>query len=280
MMGRAHAMSGTAIALTATAIGVGPLDARTAPLAIIAMYTIVVAGGALAPDLDSHSSTVVRSFGIFGKLAHEITNAISLLVYNLTKTKYDPVKNDSHRTFFHTTVFAILVGFMVSGLSAIPAKAPFELWDRSYTVGQLFSLMFIWIFLHLGLAGLFDFALKARKKFGPYLVMLASAAGTLLISQALPENQTYWWLGFAAAGGMIIHLLGDAITKAGIPMLWPVKIRGKRWYDVALPSFMRIKAGGWMETTVLFPIFSLVTILAAIFCFPGMNGMLHQMLGR
>lgn len=280
MMGRAHAMSGTAIALTATAIGVGPLDARTAPLAIIAMYTIVVAGGALAPDLDSHSSTVVRSFGIFGKLAHELTNAISLLVYNITKTKNDKPKTDSHRTFFHTTAFAILVGFIVSGLSAIPAAAPFHIWDRSYTVGQLFSLLIMWFFLHLGLAGLFDFALKARKKFGPYLVMLASAAGTLVISRFLPENETYWWLGIAAAGGMLIHLLGDFITKMGVPILWPLKIRGKRWYDVALPSFMRIKAGGWVETTVLFPIFSLLTIVAAIFCIPVMNTMLHQLLGH
>ena len=278
MMGRAHAMSGAAIALATTAIGVGPLDARTTPVAVIAMYTIVVAGGALAPDLDSHSSTVVRSFGIFGKIGHEITNAISLLIYNITKTKYDGDKDDAHRTFFHTTAFAVLVGFLVSLISIIPGKT--TIYDHEYANGQIGSIIAMWFFLHLGLAGLFDFALDARKKFGPYLVMLASFGLTVLISRFLPENETYGWLGIAAGGGMLIHLLGDFITKMGVPILWPLKISGKRWYSVALPSFMRIKAGGAMEKYVLFPAFSIIAVIAGMFCLPFMNPMLHQLLGK
>jgi membrane-bound metal-dependent hydrolase YbcI (DUF457 family) len=141
----------------------------------------------------------------------------------------------------------------------------------------------MWLFLHVGLAGLFEKQIKkARKTYGPYLIMLASLAATIFVSRYLPENERYWWLGIAASGGIIIHLLGDMITKMGIPMLWPLKFHGKRWYDVSLPSFMRISAGGQFETVVLFPIFVVVTIIGAIFCIPPfaeeMRPVLHGIL--
>jgi membrane-bound metal-dependent hydrolase YbcI (DUF457 family) len=30
-------------------------------------------------------------------------------------------------------------------------------------------------------------------------------------------------------------MLGDALTVAGVPLLWPLRIHGKRWYDIRIP---------------------------------------------
>ena len=121
----------------------------------------------------------------------------------------------------------------------------------------------------MGLAGVFEKSIKkARKKLGVYTIMIGSIIGTLVIGYFLPENENYWWLGVAATGGILIHILGDMITKMGIPMMWPIKFKGKRWYDVSLPSFMRISAGGWFEQVVLFPIFSVVTTISFFLCIP------------
>lgn len=268
MMGKSHAMSASAVALTTVALGIGPLDASTAPVSVIAMYVAVAVGGSLWPDWDSHGSTVVRSFGIFGKIVHTIINEIGTKVYNLTRVrKYENHKDGGHRTLFHTPAMAILTGFLISGISVLPGTV--DILDHTYAVGQLGSLLVMWLFLHVGLAGLFEKQIKkARKAYGPYLIMLASLAATVFVSRYLPENERYWWLGIAASGGIMIHLLGDMITKMGIPMLWPLKFHGKRWYDVSLPSFMRISAGGQFETAILFPIFVFVTVVGAIFCIP------------
>lgn len=279
MMGKSHAMSASAVALSTAALGFGPIDATTTPIAVIALYTTVMVGGSLWPDWDSHGSTVVRSFGIFGKGVHEFVNAIGLLIYNMTRNrKYEKAKEGGHRTFFHTPVAAILTGLVISGLASIGGQV--SLFGKDYTIGQLFSLFVMWMFLHVGLAGLFEKTIKkARKTVGVYIVMAASLGGTILVSRFLPENQTYWWLGIAATAGILIHILGDMITKMGIPLAWPLKIRGKRWYDVSLPSFMRISAGGWFEQVVLFPIFSFVTLVGFIFCIPPLAAFVRPYLG-
>lgn len=277
-MGRSHSMSGAAVALTAIALGVGPVAASNAPLSVIALATAVVAGGALLPDIDSHGSTVVRSFGIFGKAFYEIINALSLLVHNMTRSKADNPKDNGHRTLMHTPIMAVLIGLLITGISILPGTV--DIAGRTYAWGQIGSLVVLWVFLHLAFAGLFDtFIIKARQKFGPYLLMVGSLILTILIALTLPQNQTYPWLGLLAGFGMFIHLLGDMITKAGVPMLWPLKIRGKRWYDVATPSFMRIKAGGGVETAFLFPLFVGITVVAVFFCLPFANPWLHQWLG-
>lgn len=278
MMGKSHAMSASAVALSTAAIGFGPIDATTTPVSVIALYTTVMVGGSLWPDWDSHGSTVVRSFGIFGKAVHEFINAIGLLIYNITRSKYDKPKEGGHRTFFHTPAAAVLTGMAISGLASLPGNV--DLFGKSYTWGQICSLIIMWLFLHVGLAGLFEKTIKkARKKIGVYLVMVVSLASTFAVSRFLPDNQNYWWLGIAATAGILIHILGDMITKMGIPMAWPIPIRGKRWYDVSLPSFMRITAGGWFEQAVLFPLFSIVTLIGAVFCIPPLAAFVRPLIG-
>lgn len=267
MMGKSHAMSGSAVALSSAAFGFGPLDALTAPLSVVAIYTAVMTGGALWPDWDSKSSTVVRSFGIFGSAIHEVVNALSLLAYNLTRAKRDKPREGGHRTLFHTLLFALVTGAIISGLSSLPVTV--TLLGKDFALGQLFSLVIMWAFLHVGLAGLFEKTIKrARGMFSVYGVMFASLGGTVIVSMSLPEGETYWWLGIAATAGMIIHLLGDMITKQGIPLFWPLPIIGKHWFDVTLPSFLRITAGGATEKVILFPIFVVITVFSALFCIP------------
>lgn len=275
MMGKSHAMSASAVALGTAAIGIGPIDAGTTSLAVVALYTAVMVGGSLWPDWDSNSSTVVRSFGIFGRAIYQFVNAIGLLIYNITKTKRDKPKEGGHRTFFHTPVAAILTGFVISGLSSLPGTMP--IFGKNYTTGQVFSLIIMWLFMYVGLTGIFEKSIKkARKKFGIYSLMLISLIATFLVGRFMPENENYWWLGIAAVLGIFIHQLGDMITKMGLPMLWPLKIRGKRWYDVSLPSFMRIEAGGAFENTFLFPLFLFLTILGACACIPGLNDLVQD----
>lgn len=240
-------------------------DTNINPVLLI-MGTAVFTGAALAPDLDSYTATATRSFGIFGRILYYLTNGISMLMYNITKTSKDDPKENGHRTFMHTIVAAILVGLGVLGLTSLPGQIP--LFGQTLTGGQLAALIIMWFFLHLGISGLFGKQLRdAKKGIGAYILMLISFAITVIISIFLPTTENYQWLALLVTLGMLVHDAGDGVTKAGVPLMWPLKIRGKRWYDVALPAPLRIAAGGAVENAILIPIFIVTIAVSTVLLF-------------
>lgn len=62
------------------------------------------------------------------------------------------------------------------------------------------------------------------------------------------------WLGLPAGLGCLVHCLGDALTHAGVPLLWPVPIRGRRWYRVGTPKVMRFATGDSVEAWRVVPL--------------------------
>lgn len=278
VMGPTHAMSGAAGWLAGTAVAGAAIGGfQSGSLPVLLMGTMVTAGAALAPDIDSHSSTVVNSFGVIGKGAHHAANGASVSVYNATRSRYDKPRTNGHRTLFHTGVVAIGAGLLTSFLGSISATV--DIMGKTFTWGQVFSLVIMFIFTHLALAGLFEKQVKsARKKYGPYLMMLASAVLTLITAKFLPENNTYGWLGLAVGLGWFIHLLGDAITKMGVPVVFPIKIKGKRWWDVTLPSMLRITAGGKFEKVILLPALTVATAVLLFFAIPGMTEFVNSVI--
>jgi len=263
-MGRAHSLSGAGIWLGGTAAYSYATGFQMDP-AILVMGTVITAGAALGPDLDSYTATVTKSFGIFGRIFYYIANTISILMYNLTRTRKDDDITNGHRTFFHTLAASLMMGAITLGLTSLPGTLPF--FGDTLTTGQFSALIIMAFFLHLGIAGLFAPQIKkAKKSFGPYLIMAVSLAVTFGVSKFLPtgKEDSYHWLAAVVAAGWFIHILGDTITKMGTPFAWPLKIRGKRWYDISLPSMFRITAGGSVELVILTPIFIILIVGGAI----------------
>ncbi len=266
MMGRGHSLSGAAVALGAAGIYSLNTGEPIHP-ALLTMGAIAFAGAALMPDLDSYTATVTKSFGFLGRILYYATNAISLFFYNITKTRKDDDIENGHRTFTHTIIASILFGLGSLALTSLPGELNF--FGIEYTGGQFAALIIMAFLLHLGTAGLFAPQLKKAKNslgiLAPYILMLFSLITTFFISRFLPVgDENYQWLAIVVTAGMITHILGDTITKMGTPLLWPIKIRGKRWYDISLPTFMRITAGGAVENKILIPIFTLVALFGIV----------------
>jgi len=277
VMGPTHAMSGAAAYLSAASFA-GTITATfvTESPAVFVMGMLITSGAAIGADLDSFTSTVTNSFGFIGKPLHRAVNALSLTVYNATRTRYDQPKGNGHRTLFHTGIVAIAMALLVSFLGALGGAV--EIRGNTFTWGQISSLIVMFIFTHLALAGLFEQVRKAKKKYGSYVMMAVSAVVTLVIASFLPEDQTYPWIGACVGLGWFMHLLGDLITKMGVPLLFPLKIHGKRWYDVTLPSFMRIKAGGTFEKVFLFPALTVLTGFLVFYQVPGVQDFVSNLM--
>jgi membrane-bound metal-dependent hydrolase YbcI (DUF457 family) len=223
------------------------------PLEIV-VGTAVCAGAALLPDLDMSGrvtsgkggATVASTFGRVSLFAAEVVEKVSLAVYSLTRTRHDPVRANGHRTLTHTLLFAIGVGLLTTWACGAAGK-----WA---VMGILFLMV------GLALRGLFH---TWAKKSGWVLITILSAAAAYGTYLYLPADRGYPMLGVAVGVGCLVHLLGDAITTAGVPILWPVPIGRRMWRMVGVPRIFAVSVGGRVERIVLRGVFALVTLAAA-----------------
>ncbi|AZI65515.1 MULTISPECIES: metal-dependent hydrolase [Rhodococcus] len=257
VMGPTHAMSGAATGLAIAAVLPPEWGGPTSiPGAFI--FAGITAGAALLPDLDSPQATIARSFGPLSQAVAHVVERISLAFHSLTSTKRDDNRENGHRTTTHTLGFAVLAGLAVTALVTAFGKPA--------TIGVLFLM------LGLAIRGLFPQWVKKND----WLAVTGAAAGlSVLTWVAAPESVSGVALGAAVTVGVITHLLGDAGTKMGVPMLAPfVKINGKRWWDVAPPAAVRIKASGPADKILLGAFTCIAVALAYVVVFsPASVGM-------
>lgn len=242
MMGPGHALSGATVWLVAA-----PAISTLAPTPFTPEQTLlgagVCAGAALLPDIDEPNSTVSRSFGPLTWLLSNLVNALSAGFMNLTGTRRDSHVTDGHRGLTHTLLGAVVFSMFIGALVG--------------TVGKWSAIGLLFFLLGLAIRGLMgDWA----KKNGWIGVTVVAAGLAFVAGQFLPADGHYWWLSVTVFTGIIVHVLGDGITKEGIPYLAPLPFRGKAWWEFNLPSFLAIRAGGWTETTIIYPTLTITLI--------------------
>lgn len=214
MMGSSHAASGLL-----AGVGVGAL-AGSHPVDMV-VCAAVGAGAALLPDLDEPGSTVGRSLGLVTHGLSVVLRATSCVVYKATATGYelrDSRTDGGHRYLTHTIPAVMVFGALAWGLSALGALG----------AGLV---VFSMAALGLGLV-LRPWGRGAVQSAG--LVAAALAAGAVYLPGGAP-----FLLGATVAAGALVHILGDWLTRSGVPLAWPLEIRGKRWWMLRSPLAFR-----------------------------------------
>lgn len=240
-MGTAHAASGLlAGLLVGRALGYDELGE-------VAPFAIATAGYAIVPDLDHRSSSATRLLGpITGVLSLMLRKA-STSLYAVTKGPKDEPKGE-HRHLTHTLMFALVLGGICAATSIASPWVPLG-W---LAFGAVLTID------RLGVVGLAGTLLGA----GTWLVAAATAPGGFEAAFWASVHSTTGWLGLAVALGCFVHCLGDAITSAGCPFLFPLYLRGETWYELRPPRWLRFKAGGRVERLAVMPALIVATVLA------------------
>lgn len=186
MLGRDHALLGAA-AFLAGAPAVAHATGYPLPLGELAVGTVVCAGFALFPDIDEPGSSVSRKLGPISEAVSAVTKQIA----------------GGHRQATHSIVFAGLTG---AGTYFAVKESP---WAAFVIVAAAMLLVARMILpLGIGRSGLLVGAMAIG---GAYWAKTAHDVG--------------YWLPVCAAAGVMLHLIGDALTKEGVPFFWPVKVR-------------------------------------------------------
>ena len=110
---------------------------------------------------------------------------------------------------------------------------------------------------------------------GPPSLVIAGGL-TYAVEEFVPGGTagTAGWLGTALTLGMVVHSLGDAVTETGAPLLWPLRIRQRRWYPVGSPRPLRFRTGGAVEAWLVAPVLTVAVFLLAAFAVPGVAPLL------
>lgn len=160
----------------------------------------------------------------------------------------------------HMTLGTLLVAIsanLIGGLAPDIDQPTADLWRKlpaGIAVGELLApILGGHRFISHSLLGilLFGFGLK-------YLLLLASH--TVLV-----DMNIVWW---AFMIGFISHLLMDTITREGVPWLFPIPIH----FGIPPVKFMRVKTGGFVEKSVIFP---LLLLFNAYFYYTHYHFFLH-----
>jgi membrane-bound metal-dependent hydrolase YbcI (DUF457 family) len=253
MMGSSHALSGAAVWLGGTWALAQFADYHQTPLQI-AVGTAVCAGGALLPDLDMSGrvtrgqggATVAHTFGRVSLFVAEVVEKVSHAIYSATRTRRDPRRHNGHRTFTHTIPFTVGIGFLTTWACTQGGK-----WA---VLGILFFM------LGLALRGLFG---RFAEHAGWIPITLISAGAAYVTYLYLPADRGYPLLGLAVGVGCFVHLLGDIVTSAGVPLLWPLPVGRRMWRMIGVPNVLSVSVGGKVETVLLRGLFTLVCLAAA-----------------
>lgn len=266
-MGLTHASS--AVALFLLALVLFPQEALlslvTGSVAVLALSSLNVVGGAMLNDLDNTTSTAENSLSLLGSLLSAIFRTTSVIVQSSLRSQRDGTEVNPHRGFYHTIPGALLVGglcYLATTLDLFAVTVPIL---GTLSSGAFMGILITWMNAHIALTILARGSMKKLKKSGDGLGEVAAAILSLALVVALfsqvPPGVSFRWLGISIAAGMIIHTLGDCFTTAGSPILFPIPVRGKLWWTV---RFLKIKAGGVVEQWVFLPAFLLIIIVASV----------------
>ncbi|KUP98186.1 metal-dependent hydrolase [Thermobifida cellulosilytica] len=235
MMGFSHATTGVLVGVAVVAPVAAAAGAPATPAGLLA-WALLGAGAALVPDLDHPSSTATRSQGFVTGLLSRGIRALSVAVYEFTRTPADD-SGGEHRHLGHTPAFAAVVG------AAVGLLCHLSWWASAVTA---------WFLAFIGLRALRRITRGwLRATLGSWAGAALGAFGVAaLFLNAWEVRPAGWTVGLLVALGMVVHSLGDALTSSGVPLAWPFRVRGRRWAMLGAPRRLRFRTGTWPEWVV------------------------------
>lgn len=248
------------------------------------LLTWLAGRASLWPDLDHHNSRATNSMGVLSGFIHEFVHSLSCNVFDLTATKADEEAGDfrGHRGLSHFGITAVVMGVLLGVATwALTERRPVLVLgvvagvlvglvaDRVWTdvVGSLAGFLVcvtFWIaaphsflFALVGVVAAIGFLVGYGLLTVPALGVVFAVVSGGAVFYAVPNTAIDWTLvgtetarglgvgvGLAVMAGMLAHSIGDAATKTGVPLLWPLVIDGRRYYPVHIrPEGFRLHTG-------------------------------------
>jgi len=260
MMAKGHIVSSA----SAWLIGCAAVDlAHPLHAGPVVAGAVIASGFALVPDIDHPGSTVSRTLGPLTRSIAGLVESGSSAVRRRSCRCCTTDTSGGHRTLTHTAAGAVATGLLVTGL---------VLWLGPVVTAVMVGFS-AWLAAHTALparvrAELGDVLLPGKfRRLGRGAHRFAAAIGALMLGGMFAvaalaglDGLGGWWIGLAVGFGLLAHIGGDAMTHWGVPLCWPLPIRGCRWRCVGTPRWMRFRAGSRIERWLVTPLFAVAAL--------------------
>ncbi|QBZ71989.1 hypothetical protein SEA_KRADAL_91 [Streptomyces phage Kradal] len=205
-------MKGTVHAAIGASAPAGLVITQHASIMQGAVMSAISAGFALLPDIDSpraYASTAL------GRPVHKLVHSLCRKTVDATALGRDKGyirwkrirgHDPYHRTLTHTLVAALVMGIVAYLLTLAGGMATGAV--------AAFGVFLLW---------------PMYRKTIPLVVVGAAAVAVGSVLYLDP-----WLMGLAVSVGYASHIVADGCTTAGVPALWPMRIQGKRWWNIRL----------------------------------------------
>ena len=268
-MGRTHALLSIMLICICMLIPLGFFKstiwlAKTDILFFI-VSIIVTSGGALLPDLDNCQSSAGHTLGPVGSIFTTFMQTISSIMWNLLHKKGDRPPETQHRYFWHTLICGIgIVCMFVFGIKggeqtiieSIKTSGNFATWIQ----GNIALMFFILLIFGAVLVGS-DMVIGKIIKFFKAPKILNYILPALITIYIFVINMTkIKILGITLGLGYIFHAIEDCFADSGVPILWPIPIKGQMWKRIKfLP--VPVKTGSLVNSALDLVVFVIDIIL-------------------
>lgn len=175
-------------------LGMGLLDVGPAG---VFMGSIICAGAAMLPDIDHHSASIAYSLPPFTKVMARFFESVS----------------GGHRHGTHSIVGTLFFGVVAWLASFLVVEDVGWLGDLNVGAGLIAVILSAFAFKVLRFMP--DSARKA-----PWAAGIMVGAITTLV---FPQGPS--WLITCVVIGVIVHILGDMLTKEGCNIFWPLTLK-------------------------------------------------------
>ncbi|MFI5825178.1 metal-dependent hydrolase [Streptomyces rishiriensis] len=236
MMGASHAATGAAawLALTGPLADVSGIHVDPQLQLIGALTT---AGAALISDWDHPRATIAYALP-------PLTNLIAAGIRAIA---------GGHRQGTHSLLAVLAFTALAAALTPLRAT----LAGQEYAIGQGVIAAF-----------LVTVAAKALLIIPTSGYISAWAIGLSIGALASTTAPGAWWIPVSVALGVSMHILGDGLTKEGVPLLWPAKpaapVPNPVWgRDGRFRLLLVGTTGSWREWVLITPITLYIAVAAA-----------------
>lgn len=195
---------------------------------------IVVVGGALLPDLDNNQSSAGSTLGFAGSIMTIFMQTISSIVWTLAHTRHERHPMTPHRYFWHTLF--VSVGIILIFWLGIPTGDTTifsSIKEESFGVfmqNNMAIILFMILAFMAVLCGSNMVLYRPMKWFKLPKIINYIFPVLVLIYLFTLDYSHLRVLGICIGLGYLFHCLEDFFADSGVPLLWPIPIKGHMWF--------------------------------------------------
>lgn len=197
---------------------------------------VVTVGGALLPDLDNNRSSAGSTLGFMGSMFTTFMQSTSEIFWNIVHTKRERRPPTPHRYFWHTLVASIgVISLFYFGLPKGDVKILEDIKEKG--IGTWLQdnvvLLFFIIFLFMAVLCGSNMIMYRIIKFFKLPKALNYISPTAMCGYLFFIDYTHLRiLGICIGLGYMFHCIEDCFADTGVPILWPIPIKGQFWHRI------------------------------------------------